>query len=303
MPWGIQEALPTPGGDFGGGGGGGHDWSPTESMRGAAGLAVVTPMASLPSVPRDVTIVAGVASATVAWSAPLSDGGSAIEGYTATSLPDGRTCTSQGLSCTVTGLTNRRSYTFTVTASNAVGGSGDSIASAEVTPLSPGFQAWATQNVLAVNSSTTIRVAQASPNAVVSITGATNSSVAVDAAGFARLVYTPAKAGIQKFTATYSARVGKKTTKYTATAQLYVPAVMAPAMKIKSGKAGKFSLQFMPPGASILIALGDGRTLSGTADASGKATFSPTFDTVGSVTFSVSVAGVAVSTGGLNVSK
>ena len=46
-------------------------------------------------------------SARVAWSAPVATGGSAITGYTATSSPGAKTCTTSGaLSCTVSGLTN-----------------------------------------------------------------------------------------------------------------------------------------------------------------------------------------------------
>jgi hypothetical protein len=70
-----------------------------------------------------VTAAAGNAQASVAWTAPGSDGGQPITSYVVTSSPGGRTCTwtAGPLSCTVTGLTNGTSYTFTVRALNAVG--------------------------------------------------------------------------------------------------------------------------------------------------------------------------------------
>ena len=71
-------------------------------------------------------------STTVTWIAPTFDGGAAVTGYTVTSS-GGQTCTTTGRSCTVGGLTNSATYTFTVTATNSIGIGPASAASNPVT--------------------------------------------------------------------------------------------------------------------------------------------------------------------------
>lgn len=76
----------------------------------------------------------------VAFSAPVNNGGSTITSYTATSSPGDFTGTvNQAGSGTiaVTGLTNGTAYTFTVSATNSVGTSLPSAASNAVSPWSP----------------------------------------------------------------------------------------------------------------------------------------------------------------------
>ena len=78
----------------------------------------------------------GQTTATVAFTAPANNGGSAITSYTATSSPGGITGTlSQAGSGTIniTGLTAGTSYTFTVTATNNIGTSSSSSASNSIT--------------------------------------------------------------------------------------------------------------------------------------------------------------------------
>jgi hypothetical protein len=74
-----------------------------------------------PSSPLDVVAVAGDASAAVAFSPPLDSGGSVITSYTVTSNPGGVSVTASGSPIQVNGLTNGTIYTFTVTATNALG--------------------------------------------------------------------------------------------------------------------------------------------------------------------------------------
>ena len=69
---------------------------------GASNSLSATP-ATVPGAPTLTSATAGSGSVTLAWSAPGSNGGSAITGYTASA--GGANCTTNGLSCTVTGLT------------------------------------------------------------------------------------------------------------------------------------------------------------------------------------------------------
>ena len=93
--------------------------------------------ASPPGAPTIGTATGGDASASVTFSAPANNGGSAITGFTVTSSPGGLTATGASSPLTVTGLSNGTAYTFTVTATNAIGTGPASSASNSVTPAAP----------------------------------------------------------------------------------------------------------------------------------------------------------------------
>jgi hypothetical protein len=87
-----------------------------------------------PGAPTIGTATPADGQASVTFTAPLSNGGAAITGYTVVASPGGATATGASSPITVTGLTNGTSYTFTVTASNSAGTGPASAASTAVTP-------------------------------------------------------------------------------------------------------------------------------------------------------------------------
>ena len=99
---------------------------------------------SAPGAPTGVSGVAGDTQATVSWTAPASNGGSAITGYNIQYSSDGGTTwtdasatfhTSTLTTQTVTGLTNGTGYIFHVAAINSVGTGAYSSPSSTVTPV------------------------------------------------------------------------------------------------------------------------------------------------------------------------
>ncbi len=87
-----------------------------------------------PDAPTIGTAIAGNAQATVTFTPPANDGGSPITSYTVTSNPRGRIGTCTASPCIVMDLTNGAIYTFTVTATNAVGTGANSALSNIVIP-------------------------------------------------------------------------------------------------------------------------------------------------------------------------
>lgn len=106
----------------------------------SAASNTVTPLTDLPpAAPTNVTAAPATSSARINWTAPGSDGGTPVTGYTitpfigATAQPS-TTAGASATSTTVTGLTNGATYTFRITATNSVGDSPLSAASSAVTP-------------------------------------------------------------------------------------------------------------------------------------------------------------------------
>ena len=100
-----------------------------------------TVVAIVPDAPTIGTATStGTTTATVAYTAPASNGGATITLYTATSSPGGVTgtlATAGSGTITVSGLSPSTSYTFTVKATNSVGQSAASAASNSITTATP----------------------------------------------------------------------------------------------------------------------------------------------------------------------
>jgi len=142
-------------------------------------LAEVAQVGCAPTAPTGVTATAGDQQASVSWTAS-DDGGVPIAKYTVTEATGGTkkvtvTCPPSPTVCptaaTVTGLTNGTSYTFTVTATNAVGTSPPSTASSPVTPVPDTLTPPTNVSAMAGDQQAVVTwTASSSPNAIVSYT-------------------------------------------------------------------------------------------------------------------------------------
>jgi sugar lactone lactonase YvrE len=145
---------------------------------------------TVPGAPTIGTATAGNAQASVTFTAPASNGGSAITGYTVTSSPGGNTFAGTMSPVVVTGLTNGTAYTFTVTATNSVGTGAASAASNSVTPASV-----PAQNVTFAGSQTTVPTSGLSAPYGMAVDAAGDLFIADN--GNNRVVELPARGGAQ----------------------------------------------------------------------------------------------------------
>jgi hypothetical protein len=142
-----------------------------------------------PGAPTIGTATAGDTQASVTFTAPGSNGGSAITAYTVTANPGGATGTGAASPVTVTGLTNGVAYTFTVTATNAAGTGAASAASNSITPAAGQTITFANPGAQNFGTSPTL-TATASSGLTVSFTSSTTGVCTITSGGALTFVTT-----------------------------------------------------------------------------------------------------------------
>ena len=138
---------------------------------GVASARVAVAAVAAPGAPRAVTVTPGAGRLTAAWTAPASDGGSALTGYTARAWNAAsggstvRQCSSTATArtCAITGLTNGVTYYVDVVASNAAG---TGTPSAPRLAKSPRTVASAPRSVVATSRSRTVTLTWAAPASI-----------------------------------------------------------------------------------------------------------------------------------------
>lgn len=110
-------------------------YTATVESRNSAGASLAVsslPVALRPAslrAPRDVKAALSRNGASISWVPPIVQQGPEIRRYSVKATPSGKTCSTKRTTCSIRGLAAGRTYTFTVTAFDAMGRSMSSLES------------------------------------------------------------------------------------------------------------------------------------------------------------------------------
>ncbi|PKQ18941.1 MAG: hypothetical protein CVT68_00835, partial [Actinobacteria bacterium HGW-Actinobacteria-8] len=174
----------------------------------------VVAIAGTPGSPTSVSASPGEGQATVSFSAPASDGGSAIDLYRVTRNP-GAVETDCSSPCTITGLTAAQAYTFSVKAHNAYGWSGASSTASATPGVRPGAPA-GVPTLMIVGAGPTASVsASGYPAPTFAVTSGALPSGVTLAATTGALGGSPTTTGVYSFVVTATNTYGNASATFT----------------------------------------------------------------------------------------
>ena len=204
-----------------------------------------TPAATVPSAPSGVNATGFGLHARVMWMA-VTGLSNPVTSYTVTSSPDALTCTSTTTTCVLSDLQAGVSYTFTVTATNAIG---TSVASANSNSVAITDRPTSPTNVQVAPAPTSLGVSWDAP--------ASNGGLDID--GYNAMAYLATTGALVSHCHVTDALTC--TIPGLTTATDYVVRVMAhnaEGYSISSEVAGPFTTGFNAPGAPLSVALTPG---------------------------------------------
>ena len=192
---------------------------------------------AVPGTPPAPTVVSSNSQATITIAAPTSGG--AASSYTVTASPGGATCTvvSPATSCTITGLANGTSYTFTSTASNSTGSSSASPASSAVTPATVPD---APTNIVAIAGNTQASVSFTAPatnGSAITIYTVTSSPGGFTATGSASPIIVTGLSNGTEYSFTVIARNAIGNSSTSSSSNIVIPATIPDAPTINTASA------------------------------------------------------------------
>ena len=233
----------------------------------------------------------------VSWTAPSSNGGTPVTGYTATATAAGRSysCTSTTLKCSIIGLTNGTTYQVSVVATNAKGSSTPSNTVSIYPAPDTKFLAYSPNSVVLVKSNFQVLVANAKAGALVTVTaaGATKTCTA-NAVGECSVMLNSSKSAGWVIVASYVD--GKKTVSTATSYRVNIAIVTVSSVQVAKGKSFTVKISSGAPGTKFQVATSDGTSYSANLTSAGAGTITVVTKAKGTLTLTISDNGTLLQT-------